>query len=65
MYFHKGDIKMIRIQQRERGFYVEQFHCGMWKLRKIVDTQQEALMYVREHFKQGEYVDVKLQTKQG
>lgn len=40
---------MIRLQQRERGIYVERFDCGMWKLLTITDTQAQALQYIKSN----------------
>lgn len=52
---------MIRIKQRERGIYVERFNVGVWGLLTIVDTEAQAIEYIKQRFR-GE-IYVQLQTK--
>lgn len=52
---------MIRLQQRERGIYIERFNVGVWGLLTIVDTEAQAIEYIKQRFR-GE-IYVQLQTK--
>lgn len=42
---------MIRLKKRERGVYVERFKAGVWHLLTIVDTEPQALAYIKSNFK--------------
>lgn len=50
---------MIRLKKSERGIYVERFDTGCWHLLTIVDSEEEALHYIKSNFK-GEEIHVQL-----
>lgn len=40
---------MIRLKASERGIYVERFKAGVWHLLTIVDTEPQALAYIKSN----------------
>ncbi len=54
---------MIRLQQRERGIYVERFDNGFWRLETIKDSFDDALLFVRVNFGIKEAERVQLQSE--
>lgn len=49
---------MIRLQQRERGIYIERFNVGVWGLLTIVDTEAQAIEYIKQRFRGEIYVQL-------